>query len=82
MASMLSRAIPAPLDIMELQQLDLSCLALPTLPGGRVTLNGVPCEFLLSASDWFHAPFGASHFNNPAANRLTLEFEVTGPVLA
>ena len=35
----------------------------------------------LNANDWFRAPFGASHFNNPTANSLTLEFEVTGPVL-
>ena len=68
--------------MMELEQLDLSCLALPTLPGGQVNLNGVPCEFLLSTTDWFSAPFGASHFNNPAANRLTLEFVVTDPILS
>ena len=39
--------------------------------------NGAPCEFLLSADEWFAAPFGASAYQDPNATRLTLELDVT-----
>ena len=65
---------------MELSQLDLSALSLT--PGKHASYNGVPFEFLLSNADFFRAPFGASHFNNPAASRLSLEFVVSDAVLA
>ena len=67
-------------DAMELSQLDLTTLELPgpsrTCPVALVN-GSAPVEFFLHKEEWFRAPFGASHFNNPEATRLSLEFDVS-----
>ena len=66
-------------DAMELSQLDLTTLELPGPHSAcpLALLNGTTCEFFLHKEEWFRAPFGASHFNNPEATRLSLEFDVS-----
>ena len=66
-------------DAMELSQLDLTTLELPGPHSAcpLALLNGTTCEFFLHKEEWFLAPFGASHFNNPEATRLSLEFDVS-----
>ena len=66
-------------DAMELSQLDLTTLELPGPHSAcpLALLNGAACEFFLHKEEWFRAPFGASHFNNPEATRLSLEFDVS-----
>ena len=43
--------------------------------------RGAPVEFLLSAEDFFHAPFGCSAYEKPEATRLNLEVEITNSPL-
>ena len=66
-------------DAMELSQLDLTTLELPGPHSAcpLALLNGTTCDFFLHKEEWFRAPFGASHFNNPEATRLSLEFDVS-----
>ena len=69
---------------MQLAQVDLSNLQLTQLQVGKgcktssASYNGAPCKFLLSADEWFAAPFGASAYQDLQATRLTLELDVTG----
>ena len=50
----------------------------------QAALNGAPVEFLLSDSEFYAAPFGASSFGGDiGVTRLTLELDITNsPVLA
>ena len=50
----------------------------------QASLGGAPVEFLLSDSEYYAAPFGASSFGGAdGVTRLTLEMDVTrSPVLA
>ena len=69
---------------MQLAQVDFSTLQLSQLQAGKgcktasASYNGAPCKFLLSADEWFAAPFGASAYQDPQATRLTMELDVTG----
>ena len=69
---------------MQLAQVDFSTLQLSQLQAGKgcktaaASYNGAPCKFLLSADEWFSAPFGASAYQDPQATRLTMELDVTG----
>ena len=69
---------------MQLSQVDFSTLQLSQLQAGKgcktalASYNGGPCKFLLSSSEWFAAPFGASAYQDPQATRLTMELDVTG----
>ena len=69
---------------MQLAQVDFSTLPLSQLQAGKgcktaaASYNGAPCKFLLSADEWFAAPFGASAYQDPQATRLTMELDVTG----
>ena len=68
---------------MQLAQVDFSKLQLWQLQTGKgvktaaCSYNGAPCKFLLSSSEWFAAPFGASADQDPQATRLTMELDVT-----
>ena len=65
-------------DTMELSTLDFSKITLPVAVGGHAAYNGCPCEFMLSSTDWFQAPFGANDFKkNADATRLSVEFLVS-----
>ena len=69
---------------MQLAQVDFSSLQLSQLQAGKgcktasASYNGAPCKFLLSANEWFAAPFGASAYQDPTATRLTMELGVSG----
>ena len=70
---------------MQFHQVDFSQISLSQLQTGKgcktaaASYNGVPCKFLLSAQEWFSAPFGASTYDkDPAATRLTMELDVSG----
>ena len=68
---------------MQLAQVDFSKLQLSQLQSGKgvktaaCSYNGAPCKFLLSSTEWFAAPFGASAYQDPQATRLTMELDVT-----
>ena len=68
---------------MQLAQVDFSKLQLSQLQTGKgvktaaASYNGASCKFLLSSSEWFAAPFGASAYQDPQATRLTMELDVT-----
>ncbi len=63
---------------MQSAQVDLSKLQLSQLQAGKgcktaaASYNGAPCKFLLSADEWFDAPFGASAYKDPQATRLMM----------
>ena len=69
---------------MQFNSVDLSKLQFSTLQSGKgcktanASYNGAPCKFLLSADEWFAAPFGASAYQNPEAVRLNMELDVSG----
>ena len=69
---------------MQFSQVDFSAVAFSALQTNKgiktanATLRGGSCEFLLHATEWFQAPFGASTFDkDPQATRLTMELDVT-----
>jgi len=73
---------------MQVTQVDFSAIAFSPFVAtkgvktSQATLNGAPVEFLLSDSEWYPAPFGASAFNDEKATRLTLELDISkSPVL-
>ena len=69
---------------MQFDQVEFSKIQLSQLQTGKgckttnASYNGAPCKFLLSADEWFAAPFGASAYQDPQAKRLTMELDVTG----
>ena len=70
---------------MQFAQVDFSQITLSSLQTRKgcktaaASYNGVPCKFLLSANEWFSAPFGASTYDkDPNATRLTMELDVSG----
>ena len=70
---------------MQFNQVDFSQIALSQLQTGKgcktgaASYNGAPVKFLLSGTEWFTAPFGASTYDkDPKATRLTCEIDVSG----
>ncbi len=68
---------------MQLASVDFSRLAIAPFAATKgvktaaCTLGGVPVEFVLHATEWFVAPFGASSYQNEKTSRLNLEPDVT-----
>ena len=69
---------------MQFKDVDFSQVLIGPLQSGKgcktcnASLRSAPVRFLLSSSEWFAAPFGASAYQDPKATRLNMELDVSG----